>query len=98
MNCFRPSFLFALILFLPAVAFGDSREALITGIDDRYEQNKEIALSIWELAELGYLEVQSTALLQDTLSTEGFRVERLPMSYPTTHRSIIMSATLRLKH
>jgi aminobenzoyl-glutamate utilization protein B len=83
MNCFRPSFLFALILFLPAVAFGDSREALITGIDDRYEQDKEIALSIWELAELGYLEVQSTALLQDTLSKEGFRVEAGVAGIPT---------------
>ncbi len=41
---FRPSFLFALILFLPALVFGDSREALITGIDDRFEQNREIAL------------------------------------------------------
>ena len=48
MNCFRPSFLFALILFLPAKAFGDPREALIAGIDDRYEQDKEIAFSIWE--------------------------------------------------
>lgn len=83
MNRFRPSFLFALILFLPALVFSDTREALITGIDDRYEQDKKIALSIWELAELGYLEVQSTALLQDTLSAEGFRVEAGVAGIPT---------------
>ena len=83
MDRFRPSFLFALILFLPALVFGDSREALISGIDDRYEQDKKIALSIWELAELGYLEVQSTALLQDTLSAEGFRVEAGVAGIPT---------------
>ena len=75
MICFRPSAFIALILFFPALVFGDSREALITAIDGSFKHNREIALNIWELAELGYLEVQSSALLQETLTAEGFRLE-----------------------
>ena len=80
---FRPPAFVALILFLPALVFGDSRQALISAIDDRFEQNREIALNIWELAELGYLEVQSSALLQETLTAEGFRVEAGVSGMPT---------------
>ena len=79
----RPSIFLALILIYPALAFSDSREAMISAIDDRFEQNREIAHSIWELAELGYLEVQSTALLQDTLTSEGFLMETGVAGIPT---------------
>lgn len=83
MTCSRHSAFFSLILILPALVFGDSRDALINGIDNRFEQNREIALSIWELAELGYLEVQSSALLQETLASEGFSVEAGVAGIPT---------------
>ena len=83
MICIRPSVLFALILLCPPLVFGDSREAMISAIADRFEQNREIAHSIWELAELGYLEVQSTALLQETLTSEGFRMETGVAGIPT---------------
>jgi len=79
----RPSAFIALILLVPVLAFGDSRESLITGIDGRFDQNREIALTIWELAELGYLEEKSTALLQETLAAEGFRVEPGVAGIPT---------------
>ena len=84
MTHYRPSLLSALILFLPVLVFGDSREALVSAIDDRFEQNREIALNIWNLAELGYLEVKSTALLQQALVKEGFEVEAGVAGIPTS--------------
>ena len=62
---------FTLILFFPGLVLGDSRDALIASIDDRYEANKDIALSIWELAELGYLEVTGTIRVYGTPAEEG---------------------------
>lgn len=79
----RLSAFFTLILFLPALVFGDSRDALISEIDERYEQNRDIALSIWKLAELGYLEVESSALLKETLTDEGFSVKTGVADIPT---------------
>lgn len=84
MNCIRPSAFFALILILPALVFGASRESLISAIDERFEENREIALDIWELAELGYLEVRSSAILQEALRAEGFRVEPGVAGIPTS--------------
>ena len=46
-----------------------------TYIDDNAETFSEIAREIWEFAELGYLETQSSALLQQTLSEAGFAIE-----------------------
>lgn len=84
MNYFRPLALFAIILLAPSLVLGDSRDALISAVDDRYQQDRDIALSIWDLAELGYLEVKSTALLQDTLTAEGFRVQAGVAGIPTS--------------
>lgn len=75
---------FVLVLFFPALVFADSREALISGIEDRFDQDRDIALEIWNLAELGYLEVKSTALLQKTLKEQGFRVETGVAGIPTS--------------
>jgi len=76
----RPLALFAIFLLAPALSFGDS---LIATIDDHYDQNREIALDIWGYAELGYLEEKSTALLQKTLSDEGFSVKAGLAGIPT---------------
>lgn len=65
-------------------AVADSRDALVGDIDGRYEESSEIALAIWELAELGYLEVQSSALLSETLESQGFRVRRGLAGIPTS--------------
>lgn len=43
----------------------------------------EIALKIWEYAELGYQEYQSASLLQQTLEKEGFRIESGVADIPT---------------
>jgi aminobenzoyl-glutamate utilization protein B len=83
MICIRPSALLLMILLVPTLVFGDSRDALVSGVDERFEQNREIALSIWEQAELGYLEVESSALLQKTLKNEGFRINAGVAGIPT---------------
>ena len=80
---FCSSVFFASILLLPTLVHGDSRQALVAGIDERFDQNRDIALSIWEFAELGYLEEKSTALLQENLALEGFRLQTGVAGIPT---------------
>lgn len=60
-----------------------SRDALISGIDARFDEHRDIALRIWELAELGYLEFESTALLQQKFAAAGFAVESGVAGMPT---------------
>jgi len=61
----------------------EDRSELIRGIDARYDEHQSIALRIWDLAELGYLEVESTALLQQKLSEQGFNIESGVAGIPT---------------
>ncbi len=60
-------------------------------IDGGYDQYKQVALQIWENAELGYKEVKSSALLQETLKKEGFSVEagvaEIPTAFVATYGS-----------
>ena len=44
-------------------------------IDAGYDAYKKIALNIWDYAEVGYKEIKSSALLQNTLKENGFVVE-----------------------
>lgn len=66
------------------VAPADSRDDLVSGIDGRFEEHQAIALQIWELAELGYLEVESSALLSRALAEQGFRVQKGLAGIPTS--------------
>ncbi len=52
-------------------------------IDTRYQDYKKIAHTIWEYAEVGYKEVQSSALLQTTLKENGFTVNAGSADIPT---------------
>lgn len=58
-------------------------QAVIDYVDTNADTYTELALSIWDKAELGYLETQSSALLQETLSTEGFRIDSGVADIPT---------------
>jgi metal-dependent amidase/aminoacylase/carboxypeptidase family protein len=53
-------------------ASADSHDDIVQSIDQRFEGHKAIVLEIWELAELGYLEVESSTLLQKKLMDEGY--------------------------
>ncbi len=77
----------AIILFTastPGFA-GSPAGAVIEAIDARFNDNRQIALAIWDYAELGYLEEKSSALLQKTLRDEGFRVEPGVAGIPTAY-------------
>jgi aminobenzoyl-glutamate utilization protein B len=57
--------------------------ALDRAIDARAEQYGELAQDIWDLAEMGYLEFESSAKLQNTLQAEGFKIETGIADIPT---------------
>jgi len=61
------------------------------GIQANYDNYKNIALEIWNNAELGYKEKKSSALLQETLKKEGFAVEagvaEIPTAFVATYGS-----------
>jgi aminobenzoyl-glutamate utilization protein B len=77
-----------------SVSFAQKKKTVVPGneplktesmkmLEGGYEQYKQIALQIWDHAELGYKEVKSTALLQQTLKNEGFTVEAGVADIPT---------------
>ena len=52
-------------------------------IQSNYDSYKNIALSIWDYAELGYKETKSSSLLQNTLTANGFTVTSGVAGMPT---------------
>lgn len=60
-----------------------SKQDVIKSIDKNYELYSSTAQKIWDLAEIGYKEEQSSALLQDLLSKAGFKIEKGVADMPT---------------
>jgi aminobenzoyl-glutamate utilization protein B len=52
-------------------------------IQNNYELYKQTALQIWDYAEVGYKEINSSALLQQKLKENGFNVESSVAGMPT---------------
>lgn len=52
-------------------------------LDSRYSATAEMAKTLWDYAEVGYQEENSSALLQSSLSAEGFRIEAGVAGIPT---------------
>jgi aminobenzoyl-glutamate utilization protein B len=52
-------------------------------LDLRYSATAEMAKTLWDYAEVGYQEEKSSALLQSSLSAEGFRIEAGVAGIPT---------------
>ncbi|GGD42325.1 amidohydrolase [Muriicola marianensis] len=77
-------YLLALTLFsgFTLLAQEDSKKVL-SDLEARAPQYGKIANEIWNLAEMGYQEEQSAALLQKTLSGEGFRIQKGVAGIPT---------------
>ena len=59
------------------------KEEAIHNIQSGYSDYKAIALQIWNYAEVGYKEEKSSALLQKTLSDNGFSVKAGVAGMPT---------------
>ena len=60
-----------------------AQEKILANMDKKAPEYGEIALKIWDWAELGYQEAQSSALLQETLADEGFRIQKGVAGIPT---------------
>ena len=55
----------------------------MSAFDARADELAAVAHSIWQYAELGYLEQQSSALLQEQLAAADFRIEQGVAGIPT---------------
>jgi aminobenzoyl-glutamate utilization protein B len=55
----------------------------LTEIQSQYSTYKQIAMQIWDYAEVGYKEVKSSGLLQKTLADNGFTVKAGVADIPT---------------
>ncbi len=79
----------ALCIAAAACAFSAPLSAQMTKadvasfLDTRQQEFSDIAMKIWDLAEVGYQETQSSALLTDELEAHGFTVERGVAGIPT---------------
>ncbi|WP_425408969.1 amidohydrolase [Hyphococcus sp.] len=58
-------------------------ENILQKVDARYDETAEVARQLWEWAEVGYQEEQSSKLLQDKLSAAGFSIEKGVADIPT---------------
>ena len=78
-------FLSILILGLTCTfALGQNKyKSVLSSIDAHQDQYQSVAQEIWSYAEMGYQEERSSALLQKTLSEEGFTIEAGVADIPT---------------
>ena len=67
-----------------AAELSAANQAKLVGNVEAYAARMgEVALKIWSLPELGYLETNTTKLLQDELKAAGFRVDAGVSGIPT---------------
>jgi aminobenzoyl-glutamate utilization protein B len=71
-----------LTLIAPVLA-QDARQAAVQSIDQKSGQYAKVARQIWDLAEVGYQETESSKLLQGELRAAGFTVEAGVAGMPT---------------
>ena len=68
-----------ILLFLSFAISADLSE----NIDKHKAKYDKLALDMWELAEMGYLETESSKLMQDVLKEAGFTIESGVAGIPT---------------
>ncbi len=71
------------VISLSAMAQEADKKKVIQSIQNRSDQYGQIAQKIWNFAEVGYKEKQSSLLLQETLRQAGFQVEAGVADIPT---------------
>ena len=54
-----------------------------SSIDEHQELFENIAMKIWDLAEVGYQEYESSNLLQESLLDHGFKIQNNVANIPT---------------
>ena len=75
--------LMIVLVSLLSQAQADEKQVVMDYLDQHSAGFSELAMSIWDYAELGYLEMRSSALLQKTLQQAGFEVESNIAGIPT---------------
>lgn len=84
MNISKPLIALLIVLMLPLSLYSQKAKLqAMQNLDQASAKYSDIAMQIWGYAELGYKEVQSTALLQSTLASEGFTVTAGVADMPT---------------
>lgn len=80
----RISILLFILVLLSNNSFGQKyKKTVLSNLDQKEENYGKIALQIWDWAEVGYQEMKSSDLLQNTLSENGFTVEANVAGMPT---------------
>lgn len=72
-----------LVSMLSVYVSADDKDDVIDYIDRHEAEYSAVAKTIWDFAELGYLETQSSELLQSQLTTAGFEVSVGVAGIPT---------------
>lgn len=67
----------------PIQSDNSDKKTIIHNINQRFDEYAALSKQIWNLAELGYQEVQSAAILQELLKKEGFVIEAGVAGIPT---------------
>lgn len=80
---FHKAFLVSLSILFATMAIADQKAIIIEKIDSRFERHQNIAMQIFDYAELGYQEEHSSTLLSTTLQNAGFRIETGVADIPT---------------
>ena len=75
--------LLVFLLLSTSVFSQEHKTETLTNLDKKTAFYSDIALKIWDYAEMGYLEVKSSALLQNTLANEGFMITKGVAGIPT---------------
>jgi aminobenzoyl-glutamate utilization protein B len=75
--------LIALLLLFPFGVFSQSKKQVLDDLSKKESYYGDLAKKIWDYAEVGYQEVESSKLLQETLKKEGFSIESGVAEIPT---------------
>lgn len=81
-----------LVLIIPILLSAQNeKERVIKNLDSKFDYYSAIAQNLWENPELGYLEENSTTLLQEELKNAGFKIEKgvagIPTAFTATYGS-----------
>ena len=73
----------AMAVLVLSCQYSYSASDLDLSINKHQQKFEDIALQIWEIAEMGYQEYRSSNLLKEALSEEGFRIQNNVANIPT---------------
>ena len=79
----RNKFQLQILCLVSAVSINIESSILDSSLKNHKEHFEKIALNLWEIAELGYQEYESSSILADSLSQSGFKIRKGVAGIPT---------------